>query len=211
MRLVAILSFLVVLSASVVQADHRSEPPPISVAEAESTEADLGGALLIGHISEGALEGYWNFQLTSGSFRPLVQQFAKRVNAGHTANPEEADLIAEFCIVGFDPGETFGGAALGSLAQEIGMDFSNNRWVVRTNVSIHEASRDQYGNPCPGRLVAGPFLGVGKANEMSWRAFLDQYRWFRSGVNFYIGQHDSYARSQYAALAESVKKLKLQE
>ena len=103
----------------------------------------------------------------------------------------------------------------GNRGTDFGIRFTNEKFIVRATVSFYENQTvGQEGSPddfrC-GRLIAGPFQGIGKANAtVDWQAFLNAYSWVR-GLNLSFGQNDGWGgdgKLQFKALCESVKNLK---
>jgi hypothetical protein len=154
------------------------------------------------------------FGMNPEIYRPLARMFVLGLNGVPTQDATQAPVIAEFNFTCFGPRQTYGDVGFGKRGLDLGICFTNEKYIVRATVSFYEnLTVGQEGSPddfrC-GRLVAGSFQGIGKANATtSWQAFLNAYSWVR-GLNLTFGQEEwGNDKLQFKALCNSVENLKL--
>jgi hypothetical protein len=222
MRLTATLLFLTAVVCGSALADRKTSPPPppgiIDAGAGIPTPAplfDLRGARVFNWVSDGGWEGF-DFELNPTFLRPPVFLFIQNHHGVPTPDRRQATVIADWTFICGDPRLSYGSAGYDSWRRDIGIRISNEKVIVRTMVTFYELvlMTDPYDPDAEssighGRLIAGPFIGVGKANAaISWQAFLNAFGWAR-GLNLDFGQDETGDNQlQFKALAESFKHLK---
>ena len=223
MRLTLILVVLTTLLTPLAQADPQGSKeitlPAISVAESLSTPTATTSANgFNGQPVNSRLKSTEGLRFDTDDdvdvYRPLIYGYIQSLGGVPTRDATQAPIIAEWSFARMSPRETYASGSFGNWGRRIGGRVENEKILVRATVSFFEntllgepGSNDHY--RC-GRLVAGPFVGTGKASATtSWEAFFSSCSWAR-GLNLRFGQEEEWGsdKLQFKALVESVRNLK---
>lgn len=217
----AILVLLTTVLAAPVLADRKRPTPPMmgtNVAEGmpAAPAINFQGDSVYNWVPEEGWQGF-GFGLNPAIVRPLIYPFIQSFNGTPTLDKRRARVFAEWGFICFDPRLTGAGIGYGSWNREGGIRFTNEKFIVQVTVTFYEYGVEPLDPSDPsagfelvrGDLIAGPFVGTGKANATTnWEAFLNSFGWAR-GLNFGVGQQEtSDCRLQLEALTKSFKGLK---